>query len=1144
MLGLTSIDTSTVGPTDCSTIHANVHGLNLYVLLSSGGHHPFPGMHFPPYASTMGQATYNLSASKDTRSAFHVPPVHSPASCLPSTYPGTRMPGNPHHPYTRGTLGNHNWPVAQQLVMPVEKSATVHLQQGCHYHHSACHMSFYNCCTHICRPADHYPYPKRPRIDRDNLPAGEKVTAQILQKDHAVPCKTLPSPPPLIKNCESGLDLKKSKQTHFGENTEKKSPAMDKTRREHSITIRESSEMEIEFPKVALVNSSAARYEFSQGCYKNVRSLEVENKRKTNGHQQRRTCNELDKCDTSPLGNHGNGDGGCKDCADNRRWSKRSNTPDPKTETRSTRSVRQLEKCFTQKPSGETRHCTATQEDSPEKCDKRDGALLQNNSQGTRIGYSCDEDVSQGGHPKGPKKLNRSQSAPLDQQTGRHIKPRDDRGKGDNSCENKPAINDYKTNNPNMSSMGRLERSTDSFKYQQQPRSKQLVTVPSDTIHPQLQYYPPSNNLQRFRSKSCDDPLNFTLKSQASVHKPFKSGISYYKSQMQSVKPREQGCKNKLIEYDYFQIRSPTSGRYQRSKSMFCNIPQNSRNMQSNGDEKSSVSSCYGISNKSTAEMDNRTYYQSIANKNSNKSLNRLTYEHQVRVETVRPPLHQQANMSRKGSNSGNSMPSHQENQILSSDKTNHHMQIYQDQNQVGELRNYDDVFHCEKSSSIAKNEPPKVRTLCPDQNGTRSLTPRNDSIKISGVTSLDELRKRRTKLSDVHKSPGNCLRFDDTTQFHCKVVDTKRFEGDQKRTDLTCGEHDQQDMKRFLDERTVVQSTHIQEPTKYQRRYQREIGLGNLGLPTSGRNVESQNHKAETNNIQDHYPNIGNGQEAGTLPPQTAVTSSHSLPPLPSGNDLDNLETDCGGYAIDHSALPRIVAVHSIVAQEEAMEEDESNPFSPNDKKYWNDLLHKLTNDSNGDGNFQQSDAGKILEINHTTNLNNQSQKHTVKKAQDVTLPSQKESRIQQEYDAQKWTLWKYLSSPSRELTIEVKSPTEYVEVLETKKKPQSTKRKPTVSELSKKILYTRERIKQETIPWKKKLLFSLEATFIKRLRKTEKETGEKADIVIEEENVEEELKEKKKDEREKCNKRGRKKKLAKGFKETTKAILPSKLV
>ena len=50
---------------------------------------------------------------------------------------------------------------------------------------------------------------------------------------------------------------------------------------------------------------------------------------------------------------------------------------------------------------------------------------------------------------------------------------------------------------------------------------------------------------------------------------------------------------------------------------------------------------------------------------------------------------------------------------------------------------------------------------------------------------------------------------------------------------------------------------------------------------------------------------------------------------------------------------------------------------------------------------------------------------------------------------------------------------------------------------QLAKKIIETRQRYSLENIPWKKKILKSLEGVLMKRLRKLEKDTGLKADLL-----------------------------------------------
>lgn len=64
----------------------------------------------------------------------------------------------------------------------------------------------------------------------------------------------------------------------------------------------------------------------------------------------------------------------------------------------------------------------------------------------------------------------------------------------------------------------------------------------------------------------------------------------------------------------------------------------------------------------------------------------------------------------------------------------------------------------------------------------------------------------------------------------------------------------------------------------------------------------------------------------------------------------------------------------------------------------------------------------------------------------------------------------------------------------------PKLLKKRPSTEELCRKITNTRERMKNEKIPWKKKVLQRLQIVLVRRLRKTELETGEKASIDIDE--------------------------------------------
>ena len=1006
----------------------------------------------------------------------------------------------------------------------------------------------------------------------------EKVTSKASQKKRTARRKPLPSPPPLIRKCEvnSGHDDKKYKTApHLEDPAEKKFCTTGKNLKKHSDTTKETSKSDKGLTNVFVAESSIRRKEFPMNGFQSEPSAEVVTWRKVKGQQKKNTPREYAKRDTSPLDNNQNDesttcDGGHKGCEDDYTWFQQPNKPDVDMEC-STRSTQH------RTPFEETRHRMAMNEDSHQKRRLSFSAKLQHDSSMVRNDNSCDGDVSQGG-PNSPQGKKR-QTMTLNRQQTLNTPPKYCREKGDVSSDNKTAINDDSAKYPAMSSLEQGEWHTELFERQPHRQLKHSSSLPNDVIHPQLLYYPPSKtNARSGRSKSCDDTRNLTLKSHASTDKFHKPEGSSYKTQlMQSEKPREQGFKNKFTEYDAVPNCSPAKRRYQQSDFEVCDGDQTSHNVQKNGDEMSNVSS-HGVSSKSATQVDVRTSYQSMPNDSTKSNVNRLPCERHVREQIIemdqtrttmtfaRPTSLQKSNVSSGSGKRGSGMPSNGQNQLLSRQQScdRIHTPMYSDPNQNATSSFNNDLprEQCRKSSPVANPDNPKVKTLRQDQNGKSSVMAREDSSNSSGVISLNELQKRRVKLSEDQNRSNDRPRFDfndakdvsldpidvvrvkfqeelkrPSTHYHCKLTATERFEDHQIPIDVPCDEHRRQQKRRFsTNEMTVVQCPHNKEPMGKLMRYQgQEDHSSNRKLLIPNR----ENNASPIHTVQTRVTSGDCDQAIGTLQVQQICSDSRKLPPLPSGSDWDNIDSGCGGYAIDHNALPRIVAVHSIVTEDEALQESDTSLFSATDKKYWSDLLQKLTVNGNENGNFQPGKPRKISKASHTNNLVNRSQVDTVKDVQDVTYPAEKDYSSQQESlnaanlysNVKKWTLLKYLSSPSKELTIEVKGPMECVEVDEAERKQQSPRRKLTVSELSKKILYTRERIKKEAIPWKKKLLFSLEATFIRRLRKTERETGEKADIVIDEDKGNEESKEENA-EKVKCNKQGRKKIVTKGVK------------
>lgn len=226
----------------------------------------------------------------------------------------------------------------------------------------------------------------------------------------------------------------------------------------------------------------------------------------------------------------------------------------------------------------------------------------------------------------------------------------------------------------------------------------------------------------------------------------------------------------------------------------------------------------------------------------------------------------------------------------------------------------------------------------------------------------------------------------------------------------------------------------------------------------------------------------------------QSTRSELKSLPPLPSEHDLESMGVDYGGFAIDHKTLPRIVAVHSIVAEKDGFRE--GNVVSGGERDVWTSLTRK----PNIGGDYQESKAQMVPTESYSNLFKDKSRNDL-----DGT-PSMKRSFLSWDTvddrtilkEARNFALWNHISPPSNKITPEVIDPEEDVQGGKTENKQPSSRKKLTVLELSEKILYTRQRIEKEAIAWKRKLLLRVEGMFLKRLRKAEKETGEKADILI----------------------------------------------
>lgn len=1083
----------------------------------------------------------------------------------------------------------------------------VHFQRGCHHHPSLpCHTSVYNCCTHIGR-CGYSAVPKRPRFEGDKLlPMIEtgttkpvvNATLQTLQAYHqSLPCRPH-SPPPLLKKFQNGFVHKTSELTNFETETRKTSHArstsvtapknvssthsngclkdnikcFDESLELHSTAFRESTTA---LSKVPPQISPATRFEISKCVYSRV----FGKKSNVNGEQQHKKLNnEIEKCNrSSQNGKSVSLSQVKKDCTEKRSGCQQS--ADGKMESYSIRSAEQPEHYISSKARDAALHCRTTRDDVQQMCHQKqllakpqeDSFVLRDDNKNAKRQSSdsnlkqytseckcCNEPKSSPGIPTRrrqsmPHLYHALSSAPTDYKEECPIRTRE------NLYHNNNATNQENKSFPATSPTGYPKCSTGLSKHTYQ--DEQFTPMWGDKID---QCHPtPKVNLQRYD----DTPV----KSQVSYLKP-KSDVP----QLRRGRPRTRDVKDTTPVYDHgVPTCSPKSRQPHLSKSMSCDKPQCNRITQNNDDDNDDdvfiVSSCSDINNNSTATTNKIPYQRFVPNDNSTTSERNFENEHQIRRHSV--ALDQPRKSTTLGRphdrDTNNSITSPcQEYQFFSSDKTHKVANIDQNHAKMGSLTQYEDASrdHCQKSPSVSTPTINANTTLCQGQKRKSPLAPCNDSAKF--VTSLNDLLKRRTDSSEENHRSNNFSFFEthrqDVTQFQNKPVgvqgshcqegrreaskchdkwSTKPLEGGHRKSiNLESDEHRRMDITPFPKESTESQRSHRHETKEEPRR------SATLRLPIpSCEKVESHDYKAIT------FISSGNQDsnkvETKALHDQTQPTypPSRPVPPPPAEDVLDNMDNGCGGYAIDHNSLPKIVAVHSIVNRDETRREEESNLFSASDKKYWNELLKKLSSEMSNfkrESEVQHSVPERTPQVNHTSTLsrrllegskNSDAQKQTMPspKDSDVTYPSRKDSSMQPKSinetkindNISELKMWEYLSTPSRNITIEVRSPLAFAE---TEKKSQLPRKKPSVAELCEKILTTRERIKKETIAWKKKLLYSLEAIFIKRLRKTEKETGEKADISFEEETPKEESKEKKNGQKERRNSLGGKEKVA----------------
>lgn len=1164
---------------------------------------PLPRMNLSPFSSTVGLAC-GSSPFNDAPPPVNNQPVHL-----------NWMPPNRHHVRFHDAFSNAKWPVVQPVFLPMERN-DVHFHRGCYhhlpaYHHPPpnppCHMSVYNCCTHI-RHQSYSAFPKRPRLQEDQLllatKSAFKASSQTSQVYQTAPPRPR-SPPPLVKASQKRRHHKTSDVPHSESQTRKAlqasgaliTPSENVSSKSDSVkdgvkngdevfgtnSLRESSKTINDVPRQC---SSTTRFEPTKHDYSSV----VGKKNNNSKEKHIEVNKEIDKRITSPPNDNKQKDTSVplnnvkKESVEKHCRCDQPRTTDTSKDY-SIRSGEEPEHFTSFKANEEASHCRATQKHVQHECQKKSFAKpqedsfasLDSNKNGKH--QSCDSNIKQ--YTSACKCCNVPQTSPdipkRRQSIPQHhhtlsVAPRDyEEERPIKTRERVYETKEENKNYPAISPTGYQKCSTGLLKHSYQ--KQQFTTVLEDKISP---FYP--------RPQEADDQKcgNRQFNSQASHF-----GLESKVPQLRRGRPRTKGLT------DDTQICIPSDRQSHLSKSVSCDRPQWKHSMQNSNSNVFSVSSASDINNNSTTATDKMRYQAPLPNDISTTSVEHFEKERQIRKQAADQP--------RKTTSFGG-LPNRSTNTSI----TSHDIQ-YQQSYKTGNVdRNRDQIVSSTQHQHLARNhfpkppplltvEPTKVSTSCQAVESKSPLATSSDSTTL--VTSLNELLKRRTSSSERQRESNNFL-FDeiqrqDATKSRNKSVglqssqcqeerqeskicqsnwSAKTFEGLQKPTNLECDGNRQMDTTGFLNKKPHFETQSSHRPTSLEcdgKERRDKTGFPNekpeaqsthslVAIEESGHSVarklsrssceeiDSRYYKAVTSNssrIQDSYiveNNAWNDQAADTSKSQPSCPSSSTVPLPPIEDELDSIDSGCGGFAIDHSSLPKIVAVHSIVKRPETVQDDKSSLFSASDKKYWSDLLQKLTSelcDFSGEMELQHSKPERSPRVSETSTLGSlvegskvtQEQTKVSLEDSNLTVSSKKDFSEQpkslKEAKTNDLTMREYLSSPSTGLTVHVREPTAYAE---TERKTELPRKKLTIAELSKKILVTRERIKKETIPWKKKLLHSLEAIFTKKLRKTEKETGQKADISFEEENAKEESKDKKNGQKERRNSQSGKEKMA----------------
>ena len=1122
-------------------------------------------MHFPPFSSTVGLAC-GSSPFNDALPPVNSSPIH----------PGW-MSHNPHYPPFHGV---------QPIFLPVERS-NVHFHRPCHQPPSPCHVSVCNFCTHI-SCCGNSAFPKRPRIEGERLlPTQENGTTTSVfnatlqaSQVHKTPLRTTRPPPPLVKTVQNGSHHRASAVHSSGTETPQISPARnisdndfkhvssahngylkdnikngDEVIEFHSNVVRKSSTTPC---KVHPQYSSRTCFEPTKRGY----SSEVDN---TNSEQH----NEIEKYTTSSHDNihkdtsvsltHAK-----EEWADKRSRYRQLNATDTEKRSYSMRPEEFPEHVSSSKACDQVLDRMTTrehvQQERQERCFAKPQEKRFVSRDGNQSGKGHSGDVKEKQHISVCKCCNEPGRL-LDIPKRRPYMPQNDYTPGtgpsdhkeehpsvirDSSFENNGATSETDGNYPALSPTGYHKCSTESPK--DSYSNQQLTPPPRDKI---AQCYPATKP----DHQECDDS-------------PFKFQDPHFNlpestvPQLRRGRPRVRGLKDRSLGYGG--VLKYCSKSYQSLPST--SVSPSNRSMQTIDDYVFSASSCIDTNNNSTRVTDQIRYKPSVTNEDSTIRVRNSEHEEQI----TRQPL--VLDEPRKTTTPGAQYDRNtntivkspvQQYKHFSSEKTHNVENIDRNRDQMGPWTQYQEACRnrCHDSPSVSRDETnyggklpqgPKRKRSCSDD--SKFVTSLNELLKRRTDTterqqrsniSFDETQKKEAKLfqdKNVHTQSSQCQEEGRGIIIYQSKRNVKSVEENQKPTKTECTESQRMGITRFPHKKTEAQSLH------------RRVAEEDPGRSASHRfsiskreATESGDFKATAissgNRASYSMENKANDQATDIIKTQQLRHSSRAVPLPPDADELDVMESGCGGYAIDHSSLPKIVAVHSIVKRDETRGADQSR-LSTSDKKYWNELLKKLNfkmNNFSEGVELQQSKPEITPEVSTTSNLRSllvdgqliDNQKQREPSPEEKKKTSKKESVTQPECLSEgkmdesisHWTMWEYLSTSSTNVTVHVKNPSACAD---TEKKTYLPRKKPTVEELSEKILVTRGRIQKETIPWKKKLLHSLEAIFTKKLRKTEKETGVKASISFEGEKVTEESKEKKSGQKERRNSQGGKEKIS----------------